>query len=213
MREWMDSEERQESIEEFANKLKREEDILNSQLERFHNKFANRFSEIVEKVIVKYESDEYNNRWYKRSIEPPEDLFWFLFEYAVKYGKECSQKEYQEYGGDFTTALFLVHGYYFLRMDGQGSVVQIKKADPEKVFEMQSIDENIDSLQKVTSNFLFIEYYSHTKCDMYKILNEYTKYKEDKVVLSPVSEGFEKSLIEAIKHLTKEKENFFKSES
>ncbi len=209
---WMRSKEGQKSIEEYSNLLISNEEILNSQLERFHAKFQNRFGEFVERVIAKYDTKEYVLRWYDRGIEPPRDLFWFLFEYAIKYGKECNQKEYQEYGNEFTTSLFLVHGYYFLKMDGQGSVVQIKKSDPKNFFEMQSIDENISQLQKITSNFLFIEFYPHTNCDMYKILNEYTKYKEDKIVLHPVSEGFEKSLIEAIKCLTNRKEKFYKGE-
>ena len=42
---------------------------------------------------------------------------------------------------------------------------------------MNTIDQKIEQLTKLTDNFLFIEYYTHKGCDMYKILCEYTKYK------------------------------------
>lgn len=70
------------------------------------------------------------------------------------------------------------------------------------------IDRKILQLRELTSNFLFIEYYSHTSCDMYKILNEYTKYKADKLVLCKVSDGIERALDLALLHITKRKNDF-----
>ena len=46
-------------------------------------------------------------------------------------------------------------------------------------------------------NPIFIEYYSHTNCDCYKIDLPWTKYKRETVVLGPVSDGFEAALIVA----------------
>lgn len=63
---------------------------------------------------------------------------------------------------------------------------------------MKNIDRKINKLRQHTSNFLFIEYYSHEGCECYKILNEHTKYGEDKRVLCPVDEGFSKALDIAI---------------
>jgi hypothetical protein len=42
-------------------------------------------------------------------------------------------------------------------------------------------------------NPIFIEYYSHEKCDCYKILNPFTRYKRHIIVLCKVSEGLEKA--------------------
>jgi hypothetical protein len=70
---------------------------------------------------------------------------------------------------------------------------------------MSTIDNKIDELRDVTSNFLFIEYYSHTQCDMWKIMNEYTHYKSDKLVLCQVDEGIEKALDLAIKEISSRK--------
>ncbi len=74
------------------------------------------------------------------------------------------------------------------------------------------IDQKIKQLREITSNFLFIEYYSHTDCDMYKILSEFTKYNEEKLALSPVDDGIEKALDLAIEHIGKKKEKFFNGE-
>lgn len=75
---------------------------------------------------------------------------------------------------------------------------------------MNSIDEKIAKLREITDNFLFIEYYSHENCYMYKILNEFTKYQQDKIVLSSIEDGIEKALDLAIEHIPKMKLSFEK---
>ena len=126
LQEFLESEEGQKRIADFANKLDREEEIVTRQLERFKDRLGN-FEQFTEKVIEKYSSDKYRDSWYSRGIEPPEDLFWFLFQYAEKYGRECNEEEWNQYGNMFTSALFFCNGYYFNRMDGQGSVIKVMK--------------------------------------------------------------------------------------
>ena len=70
------------------------------------------------------------------------------------------------------------------------------------------IDILIGDLFKITSNFIYAEYYSHTDCVMWKIDNEYTKYAKDKIVLCPVSEGIEKALVLALAMIAKHKNEF-----
>ena len=125
--EWFDSEEGKKSIADFAEKIEREERIKTKQLQRLHE--SGNFLELTEKAIEKYNSDDYIDSWYKRGVEPPESLFWFLFEYAEKYGRECEEQEWEQYGNMFTSSLFFVNGYYFNRMDGQGSVIKVVKAE------------------------------------------------------------------------------------
>ena len=72
-----------------------------------------------------------------------------------------------------------------------------------------SIDEKIAKLKDITSNFLFIEHYTHTGVDMYKIVSEFTHYREMKHVLCPVSEGIEKALDLAIEQISEDKKEFF----
>lgn len=71
------------------------------------------------------------------------------------------------------------------------------------------IDSKILQLRNLTDKFLFIEFYSHENCDMFKIINEYTDYKEDKIVLCKLSEGIEKALDLAIKYITQAKQEHF----
>lgn len=72
------------------------------------------------------------------------------------------------------------------------------------------IDEKIKLLRTITTNFLFIEYYSHQDCEMWKILNEFTNFNTEKIVLCPLEEGIEKALDLAITHLSEIKITFEK---
>lgn len=123
--EWFESEEGKNSITKFTEKIEREERIKTNQLERLYK--SGKFIEFTENVIEKYNTDKYKDSWYKRGYEPPESLFWFLFDYAEKYGRECDEQELEQYGNMFTSCLFFVNGYYFNRMDGQGSVIKVIK--------------------------------------------------------------------------------------
>jgi hypothetical protein len=125
LRDWLNSEEGKKSITDYAEKINKKEEIIIKQLERF-NRLGN-FEQFTEKVIAKYNSDKYRDSWYGRGIEPPEDLFWFLFNYAEKYGRECNEEEWEQYGNVFSSALFFCNGYYFNKMDGQGTVIKVIK--------------------------------------------------------------------------------------
>lgn len=74
---------------------------------------------------------------------------------------------------------------------------------------MNSIDKKILELMELSSNFLIIEYYTHTGVYMYKIRSEYTLYRELKHVLCPVTEGIEKSLDFAISMIKQDKKDFY----
>ena len=50
-------------------------------------------------------------------------------------------------------------------------------------------------------NPIFIEYYTHEKCDCYKILNPFTGYRQEKLVLCKVDEGLDLAKERAKKYL------------
>lgn len=128
LEELFNSEEGKRKTEEYFQKLANQDAILDSQLERFRKRVLNDegyFKLVVDKIKKKYFSDEYYERWSSRGIVAPEKLNWFLFRYAEKYGRECTDSEYNEYAGAFTTVMYYVHGYIFRRSDGQGSIIQI----------------------------------------------------------------------------------------
>lgn len=121
-----------EGEERFNNWLKKNqisEMVENDQLERFNAKFGDSasFDEIVTKIVNKYNSDKYRDKWYGIGIEPPEELYFFLFKYAQKYGRECTDSEWKEHANMFTSQMYFVFNYYFNRMDGQGCCIKISK--------------------------------------------------------------------------------------
>lgn len=99
-----------------------------NQVDRFWNKYQERFDEIVNKIITKYESKEYKDNWYGRGIFPPETLFFFLYDVAKKYGKEFTLKQYRamEYPM-FTDAVYVLNDWCFEHISGQGCAVKIYK--------------------------------------------------------------------------------------
>ena len=129
VKKWFESEEGQKSASDAIEKWAKEDETEEIQLEKFHKRFTNSqlFADFVEKVKTKYNSSEYKDFWYSKGCEPPENLVWFLFSYTKKYGRECSEKEIEEYGNMFTSGMYYIDGYYFNRMDGQGSVIKILK--------------------------------------------------------------------------------------
>ena len=127
--DYLNSEKGQKDMDVYMDLFANKQIRLAKQLERFHSKFGdpNKFNQFIEKVITKYNSDEYQDRWYKRSIEPQESLYWFLYEYAFRYGRECNEEEWDQYGNIFTSSLVTINRYYFNRMNGQGSAIIITR--------------------------------------------------------------------------------------
>jgi hypothetical protein len=74
---------------------------------------------------------------------------------------------------------------------------------------MKTIDKKITELMRHTSNFVFMESYAHTGKEMYKVMNEYTHYAEEKIVLCAVDEGIEHAIDLAIPIMEEKKINFF----
>lgn len=129
LRNFLDSEEGQKSLKEYATKLNNRHIIENSQYDRFHIMFpdSDSFTGIVEKIIRKYNSDEYCNKWAKMHKESPEGLLFFLFHYAEKYGREATNDEYVTYGCMFTGDMYIIHNYVFEIIHGQGSAIRVHK--------------------------------------------------------------------------------------
>ena len=131
--DYLSSEDGKKSIESYLSDLEKKEQITNSQYERFHNKIysTESFNDFVERIQTKYKSKKYINHWYGIGIIPPESWYFFLFEYASKYGEECTDEEYEKYGCDFTSAIFKIHNYYFELISGQGSFIHIFKNEKD----------------------------------------------------------------------------------
>ena len=129
---FLDTEEGKKSFEDLANKINNAQSIKDSQLERAFKKYGLNISSIVEKVVEKYDSDKYRDYWWKKGYEPPEDLYFFLFDYAEKYGVEVNENspiEQKECANMFTSDIYYLDGYVFNLMNGQGTCVIIQKVN------------------------------------------------------------------------------------
>lgn len=120
---YLQSEEGKRSLDNYIKRMKKSKDRVNSWVERFENRQDR--SLLIKKIIEKYNSDAYINRWYFRNQEPPEKLYWVLMSHAEVYGRECTPEEWEKYGNAFTSVLLFCNGYYFMRMDGQGSFIKV----------------------------------------------------------------------------------------
>ena len=91
LREFLNSEEGKKSIEEFGNKMRREEERKDRWIEKFKKIAEPDIDSHLEKLIKKYDSDEYVRREYALGYEPRESLLWIALGYAKKYCKEWNQ--------------------------------------------------------------------------------------------------------------------------
>lgn len=87
LKTYLESEEGKEFVKQEQDKMLFKEQHLNKYLDKLHNMSSEDRSVLFEKIKTKYYSDEYYHRWIDRGIEPPEDLFEYVLEYGIKYGK------------------------------------------------------------------------------------------------------------------------------
>lgn len=123
LKEYFESEKGKKEIEEY----KKHQDFLQSRKDYYLSWFDSIGPEkrayYIQKVIDKYESKEYKDRWYNRGYFPPENLFWYIFDYAYKYGK-CWRTLSEEVGPGFDSK-FVFDNWKVLLYIGQGSIVKI----------------------------------------------------------------------------------------
>jgi len=130
--DFMDSDEGKAHLVEYFEKLNNRNKIEDSQLLRFHLNYSDRMDFIMDKIRAKYESNEYQNKWYNKGYEPPTLLYFFLFSYAEKYGVEGSEEDYIEYGNMFTASIVKIKNWLFNMMNGQGTVIKIHNLNQTK---------------------------------------------------------------------------------
>jgi hypothetical protein len=109
------------------------------------------------------------------------------------------------------------------KMDKEGFLCtrvwkEIKPEQTEMEVELWSEDDIDALMRQCYSQFgavPFLESYSHTDCVHWKIMNTFTQFREEKLVLGTMEEGLLHSLKLAVKQLTKIKSNYiqFKKDS
>lgn len=109
------------SVQELVESLRRSLAVMDRRTAEFHFQYGSpvQFERFVQKIISKYESDTYRNRFQGRNPPVPQ-IYGFLMSYAQDMGRLCDPEEMEQYGTTFTQAMVYLKGFYF-RMDvGQG---------------------------------------------------------------------------------------------
>lgn len=124
MREFLDSEEGQRSISEWAKDYARKQDHKARWVEKFKDRCESDLDGVLEKLFNKYNSDEYVAREHKIGCEPREPLLWLAYEYASTHCQPC---EDEKYFNDFTADAYYIGSYVIQLMIGQGSALRVDK--------------------------------------------------------------------------------------
>ena len=127
LRDFLDSEEGKKSMDEYFEKLQREELHLQRWVDRVWNRIKDDIDGSIEHLLNWYESDRYRDREYKMGFEPREQLLWVLLDVAQKHGRACTEQEIETYANMFTGAMYVIGSYVIQVMHGQGSVIRIDK--------------------------------------------------------------------------------------
>lgn len=122
--EFLESDEGKLYIEKIKEKIEIEKRFKDRWIERLKKHIEPNIDLAIEKLLKKYDSDEYVNREYKLGYEPRNQLLWLVYDYAEKYCKECEDEKYLN---DFTASAYYIGSYVIQMMIGQGSVVTITK--------------------------------------------------------------------------------------
>lgn len=130
-KKFLDSEEGKALIEEAKKSQEKYNKLKNDRLEWFNSIGEEKRNKYIQKVIDKYTSKEYKDRWYSRGMFPQEELYWWIYDYAYKYGR-CWHAIPDEVGPGFTYK-FVFDNWKVLLYNGQGSIVIISKVTDEDI--------------------------------------------------------------------------------
>lgn len=132
LKQILSTEEGRHQTYKFFNDLRLKKLIYERHIDTFHNIYGKdyeKYGKLVESIIKKYKSEKYRDKWYSKGIEPPESLFFLLYDHAVKYYEEIDRTSisFKEHASTFTEALYYVNGFYIQKLNGQGTCILVDK--------------------------------------------------------------------------------------
>jgi len=124
-----------EAGQELIKRWQKEQEFLdkwkNNYLEWFNNIGTEKRSYYIQKVIDKYNSKAYTKKWYDRGYFPPEELYFWIYDYAYKYGK-CWHAIADEVGPGYDSK-FRFDDWIVILYNGQGSKVIVRPVTEEDI--------------------------------------------------------------------------------
>ena len=131
LKKFLETEEGKELIKRWQKKQEFLDKWKEEKLAWFDSIGPERRSHYIQKVIDKYSSKSYKDRWYDRGCFPQEELYFWIFEYAYKYGK-CWRALSEEIGPGYDSK-FVFDNWKVILYNGQGSIVYIKPVTEEDI--------------------------------------------------------------------------------
>lgn len=129
---FMESPEGQKAMDEWAEKFVQAQAHLERNLVRISALPKDKLYQWIDRCIEKYDSDKYINSWYKRGIEPPNDLLFLLHTWAEKNGDEITEGTSMS---PFNNVAYGIDNKYVIRIIyGQGAAVQAWKLEPGETY-------------------------------------------------------------------------------
>lgn len=108
---------------EFIKKIEHVNRIEDKYVDKLHSMSSQERKTLIERVIQKYDSDEYVNKEYRLGREPQRSLFDILYKYAVVYGVEIDT----ENESVFCYGHYIIDNEFVLRIYlGQGCFISVE---------------------------------------------------------------------------------------
>lgn len=85
---FLNKEELEKFVSDFGEKIEFENKLFSKYIVKFYNLSKAKRIEILEKIYIKYNSDSYKDRYYKKGCFPEYYLGEYLIEYGRLYGIE-----------------------------------------------------------------------------------------------------------------------------
>lgn len=130
-KKFIESPEGQEYFKKVKAQKEWEDSWKKEKLSWFNSIGPEKRSYYIQKVIDKYSSESYKDRWYNRGCFPPEELYFWLFDYAYEYGK-CWRALSEEVGPGYDSK-FVFDDWKVILYNGQGSIVRISHVTDEDI--------------------------------------------------------------------------------
>lgn len=131
IKEYFDSTEGQEHLKKIKERYEWLDKWKEEKLAWFNSIGPEKRAYYIQRVIDKYNSKSYKDRWYNKGCFPEEELYFWIFDYAYKYGK-CWHAISNEVGPGYDSK-FRFDNWIVILYNGQGSVVIVRPVTEEDI--------------------------------------------------------------------------------
>ena len=128
LKAYLETEEGKAATKKFAEEMYFQENVFKPNwVERIKKKIDEHGADyVIEKLLDKYDSDNYVDREYRCGREPMEILLYTLLDYARVY---CKPSVEDDHWGMFIEEVYYIGSYVIMLAIGQGSKIILRKTN------------------------------------------------------------------------------------